>query len=106
MSGEERGMLGKRERFTVGQLVTIKPEWQDPGDESILWVVLEDNGPRLIIEAQLGLTINPQQIVTREMVESVADGSSGPSSEQPENEEKRGVASVDAPKEAAKDKII
>ena len=99
-------MPGKREMLTVGQQVTIKTEWQDPGDESIRWIVIEDNGSRLIIEAQLGWTINPQQVVIREMVESVADASSGPSSGQPEYGEKRGFASVDAAKEAAKNKII
>lgn len=49
----------------------ITPEWRDPGDDGILWTVIEDNGQRLLIEAQLGLAINPRQVVRRDMVEFI-----------------------------------
>lgn len=53
------------------QRVKIRPEYQDKGDADIVYRVVEDNGERLIIEADLGWAINPQQIVKWYMVEFV-----------------------------------
>ena len=33
-----------------GLLVQIKPEWLNPGERQIIYVVLEDRGPRLLIQ--------------------------------------------------------
>jgi hypothetical protein len=33
-----------------GWLVQIKPEWLNPGERQIVYVVLEDRGPRLLIQ--------------------------------------------------------
>lgn len=85
MSAEKRGVPEKPERYAVGELVMIKAEWRDPGDERVLWRVIEDNGPRLLIEAQLGMPINPRHVVTREMVESVEMERSEPPSVRPED---------------------
>lgn len=37
MSGEEQ-----RLPFSEGDIVVIKPEWRDPGDENFTWIALED----------------------------------------------------------------
>ena len=53
-----------------GDIVKIKPEWRDAGDEDVRFVATEDeDGGRIKIEAQLGLTINPQLVVSVEMIE-------------------------------------
>ncbi len=33
-----------------GWLVQIKPEWLNPGERQIVYVVLEDRGPRILIQ--------------------------------------------------------
>jgi hypothetical protein len=33
-----------------GWLVQIKPEWLNPGERQAVYVVLEDRGPRLLIQ--------------------------------------------------------
>lgn len=33
-----------------GWLVQIKPEWLNPGERQAVYVVLEDQGPRLLIQ--------------------------------------------------------
>ena len=56
--------------ITKGTLVKIKPEWQDKGDDSIVFVAVEDsNEYRVKIEALIGLSINPTYCVTLEMLE-------------------------------------
>lgn len=55
--------------IAVGQTVKFKPEWQDKGDEGITFVVREVNGDRLIVEALLGLPINPTQVVSADMLQ-------------------------------------
>jgi hypothetical protein len=53
-----------------GDVVRIQPEWSDPGDETISWVAAEDqDGGRVRIMAQLGLPLNPTQVVLVEWVE-------------------------------------
>jgi hypothetical protein len=59
-----------KKTIKVGDVVTIKPEWRDPGDEKIRFIALEDeDGGRVRIEAQLGLALNPNEVVTTEMLE-------------------------------------
>lgn len=53
----------------TGQIVRFKPEWQDRGDETVVFRVVEDNGDRLLVRAELGLEINPTHVVQRDMVE-------------------------------------
>jgi hypothetical protein len=56
----------------AGDLVRIKPEWQDAGDDAITFVAVEnEDGGRVKIEAQLGLPINPTQVVKVEWLEQV-----------------------------------
>ena len=53
----------------AGDKVTIKPECQDPGDDRIAWVAVEDeDGGRVRIQAQVGLPIKPTQVVTTDML--------------------------------------
>lgn len=54
-----------------GDIVKIKPAWQDEGDDSLTWVALEDeDGGRVRIEPlNTGLRFPPNQVVTTEMVE-------------------------------------
>jgi hypothetical protein len=52
-----------------GQQVRIKPEWQDAGDENLVFVAVQDeDGGRVRIEALAGMRINPQYVVTVEMI--------------------------------------
>tara|TARA_R110000772_G_scaffold31800_1_gene78181 strand:- start:200 stop:373 length:174 start_codon:yes stop_codon:yes gene_type:complete len=55
----------------TGDKVMIKPEWQDKGDDSITFTVVEVKGDRLLIKAELGLPINPTSTVLINMVEVV-----------------------------------
>lgn len=47
-----------------GQVVTFKPAFRDPGDEGITFRATdnEEKG-RVTVEAQIGLPINPRQVV-------------------------------------------
>ena len=55
-----------------GDLVTFKPEWSDPGDETITFRAIEDeDGGRFKAVAELGLPLNPTQIVRVEWVATV-----------------------------------
>jgi hypothetical protein len=48
-----------------GDKLTFKPEYSDPGDESITFRALEnEDGGRVKVIAELGLPINPTQIVS------------------------------------------
>jgi hypothetical protein len=52
-----------------GDRVHIKKEWQDSGDAAITWIALEDeDGGRVRIQPQLGLPINPNQVVSVDML--------------------------------------
>lgn len=48
-----------------GNIVKIKPAFQDAGDDSIVWLAIEDeDGGRVRIEAQLpNMEIKPTQVV-------------------------------------------
>lgn len=54
-----------------GDIVRIKPEWRDPGDERFIWRALEDeDGGRVkICATNTGLTFPPNQIVNVSMLE-------------------------------------
>lgn len=55
--------------ITKGQNITIRPEWRDVGDEQIQFIAIEDeDGGRVKIMALIGLSINPIQVVTTEMI--------------------------------------
>lgn len=58
-----------------GDIVRIKPEWQDPGDERFIWRALEDeDGGRVkICATNTGLTFPPNQIVNVSMLEMVQE---------------------------------
>jgi len=48
----------------AGDVVKIKPEWQDRGDDAITFVAIEDeDGGRVKIQAQLGMRFNPVHVV-------------------------------------------
>ena len=55
-----------------GDEVRIKPEWQDAGDNTLIWIALEDeDGGRVRIEPiGTGLSFPPNQVVTTDMLES------------------------------------
>lgn len=55
--------------ITKGQLVVFKPEWQDEGEVNITFRALETEfGHRVLVVAELGLAINPTQIVSTFMI--------------------------------------
>ena len=58
--------------FTVGDYVRIADCWRDSSlDGEALYVVVEDNGDRCIIELICDLPLRPQELVRREMIERV-----------------------------------
>ncbi|MBI3903814.1 MAG: hypothetical protein HY306_12880 [Nitrosomonadales bacterium] len=52
-------------------IIKIKPEYQDKGDEALVWVALEDeDGGRVRISPlNTGLAFPPNQVVNTEMLE-------------------------------------
>lgn len=53
-----------------GDKVKIKPEYQDIGDSEIEFIAIEnEDGGRVKIQARLGLTYNPVQVVRTEMIQ-------------------------------------
>jgi hypothetical protein len=55
--------------ITKGQKVFFKPEWQDCGDNEIVFIAIEnDDGGRVKVMAKLGLTFNPVFVVDVEMI--------------------------------------
>lgn len=53
-------------------IVRIKPEFQDKGDDSLVWVALEDeDGGRVRISPlNTGLKLPPNQVVSTNMLEA------------------------------------
>ncbi len=58
-----------------GDIVRFKPEWQDQGDDKVVFVAVEDqcervNGTQTVaVMALLALPINPVQVVAVDMIE-------------------------------------
>ena len=51
------------------QLIRFKPEWSDPGDGEIVFTAIEDeDGGRVKVRAELGMAINPIQVVETRMI--------------------------------------
>ncbi len=60
----------RRRRIRRGDQVHIKPEWQDPGDNDIAWIAVEDeDGNRVRIAPLLDLPFPGNHVVTTEMIE-------------------------------------
>lgn len=67
---EDAQMKRAKRTIRAGDVVKIKPEYQDPGEESIVWKAVEDeDGGRVLIEAQIDLSIRPRQVVRTEMLD-------------------------------------
>ncbi len=55
-----------------GDRIEFKPEWQDDGDSEGVFIAIEnEDGGRFKVVAEMGLPINPVQVVTVEMVSRV-----------------------------------
>ena len=55
-----------------GNLLRIRPEWRDEGDEDFVWIALEDeDGGRVPIAPLMDLSIPPRQVVTTDMIEKI-----------------------------------
>ena len=54
-----------------GDVIKIKPEWQDAGDDLFTWIAIEDeDGGRVRIKpVGTGLSFPPNQVVTTDMIE-------------------------------------
>jgi hypothetical protein len=53
-----------------GDRVRIKPEWQDDGDDEIVWIAIEDEDRGHVrIQPQLDMPIRPNQVVTTGMLD-------------------------------------
>ena len=51
------------------QIIRFKPEWSDPGDDKIVFIAIEDeDGGRVKVRAELGMAINPVQVVETRMI--------------------------------------
>lgn len=58
--------------ITAGDKIRIKPVWQDAGDDKIEFIAVDDESKgRVTIEPQLGLAINPTQVVDVAWIERV-----------------------------------
>lgn len=55
-----------------GDKVSIKPEWQDKGDDAFDWIAVdsEENGRVMITPLGTGLAIAPTQVVKVEWLEA------------------------------------
>lgn len=55
-----------------GDAVRILPQWQDPGDDKLTWIALEDeDGGRVRISPiNSGMTIPPNYVVHTDMLEA------------------------------------
>lgn len=63
-------MDSKPQVIRRGDKVRIRPEFQDDGDNRIEWIAVDDeDGGRVRIQPQLGLEINPTQVVAVGAVE-------------------------------------
>jgi hypothetical protein len=52
-----------------GDQVKIKPEWQDKGDDQVVFIAVDDEEKgRVTIQAQLGMHFNPTQVVRVDML--------------------------------------
>src|SRR5689334_4698324 len=59
-------------RIKQGDLVTFKPERSDPGEETVTYRAIEnEDGGRVKVLAELGLPINPTQVISVEWVVTV-----------------------------------
>jgi hypothetical protein len=53
-----------------GDIVKFKPEWQDQGDENVTFRAIEnEDGGRVRVVAEIGLPINPEQVVSVAWIE-------------------------------------
>jgi imidazole glycerol phosphate synthase subunit HisF len=54
-----------------GDVVRIRKEWQDAGDDQIVFLACEDeDGGRVLIEPQIALEFKPRQVVQVSMLET------------------------------------
>jgi hypothetical protein len=54
----------------ASDVVTLKAEWMDKGDENITFIAVYDECKgRVTVQAQLGLPINPTQVVDVSWIE-------------------------------------
>ena len=59
----------------AGDIVRIKPEWRDVGDDLITWVAVEDeDGGRVRIQPQIDVAIKPSQVVATDMLMRSEEG--------------------------------
>lgn len=57
------------ERIRKGDVVVFKPEWQDKGDDKIVFRALEDeDGGRVRVVAEVDLPLRPTQVVETRMI--------------------------------------
>ena len=54
----------------AGGIVNIKPEWLDQGEENTVFRAIDDlEKGRVMVAAEIGLSINPTSIVHEEMIQ-------------------------------------
>jgi len=72
----ERGWLQSIvSMIKAGDILEFRPEWMDEGDENITFIAVDDESKgRVTVEAQLGLPINPSQVVDVSWIQSARKG--------------------------------
>jgi imidazole glycerol phosphate synthase subunit HisF len=65
------GTFKGNEMIKKGDVVKIKKEWQDAGDDQIVFLACEDeDGGRVLIEPQINISFKPRQVVQVLMLEN------------------------------------
>jgi hypothetical protein len=59
--------------MNAGDTITFKPEYRDPGDETLIFIVVELLGEHRMKVAPIGtgMSITPTSVVRQDMIETV-----------------------------------
>lgn len=60
----------ERKPIRRGDIVRFLPQWQDKGDDQIVYIATDDEDKgRVTVKAMLGMSINPTQVVSVDMID-------------------------------------
>lgn len=74
-----KDFISEAKPIKKGDIVKIKKEFQDPGDEQYIWVAVDDEekGRVTITPINIDLKIKPTSVVLRTMLEAEVSGDAG-----------------------------
>jgi hypothetical protein len=61
-------MVAMQNNFNVGDIVQLVDEYCEPVERSMRYIIVENNGDRLVIEAVCGMSIKPAELVRPEHI--------------------------------------